>query len=148
MTSSFYIKLLLGIVAGLAVIFFIASIAKADYSNGFQRVKDLVDTCGYLEPGLQGMTLVVPDTIHEANAGGLIALSAGEGTGGIGVTIDIVNKDGQPLVSLGLVHLHLDHTTVIIDFLKGTEDKVRDTTAQSFINLWFTIYEKAVGSKS
>lgn len=149
MTSRDYIGLLLGAAAVVAlVVLVMVAVAKADYPNGFDKIKAIIDKEGYpmAIEGLTGVEGMLPDTVTRGNSEGKILLMAGEGEKGIGVAIAIVTEENDPIMYVAIYHFSADHTTVVVDILTGQQDTISPETCNEFITQWLKLYEKSKGT--
>jgi hypothetical protein len=133
------------VVAILLAVVFIVCIARADYPNGFEKIKEICDRSPEIMPGVRGVEIRTCDTLNEDNKGGTLLLMAGDGEEGIGVGIGVFDKNEQVIVYVAIYHMN-DGSTVIVNLLTGEEDSVSDETVSKFIYMWLRLYYQAVGT--
>jgi hypothetical protein len=131
----------LGLIAGVALVLFIVSVARADYPNGFDKIHAICANSPEVQPGLKGVELSIKDE-SPSNRNGMILLFAGEGDKGIGVGAAVLDSEGNPIVYIGIYHMSEDDSTIVVNILTGEEDTIEPETIQKFITWWLGMYDR------
>lgn len=154
MTSRFYVKIVLGIVAILLAVAFIVTVSVAEqptYPCGMSRVYDILSTQEEVMPGVKGKGILILDTVHGSNRGGFMLLRGGlvvepgEYEGNIGVMIAVLTEEMELITGSVVFYSPKEQIWMVLNLVTGAEDTITAEGACSFVQSWLMLYDQVNG---